>query len=263
MGTWGIGGGYWTPDYTHDKEWVEVLRRGLELGLNLIDTAEMYGGGHAEELVGQAIKGFDRDSIVIVSKVWQTNAAYESVLKSARKSMERLGTVYRHIPSSLAKRIRPDMRDRQGLFEKLVDDGIISFFGLSNFDLSGIEKARECCRKYDVVAIQNHYSLLHRNDEESVIPYAQHEGMLYMAYRPIERGVLAADPFLSEIGRKYGKTSAQVALNWLICIDNVVPIPKVANLAHLTENLGALGWRLSREDWEIISREFLKRAGRI
>lgn len=262
MGTWGIGGGYWTPDYTHDKEWVEVLRRGLELGLNLIDTAEMYGGGHAEELVGQAIKGFDRDSIVIVSKVWQTNAAYESVLKSARKSMERLGTyidIYLlHWPSEsvpICETVRA--------FEKLVDDGIISFFGLSNFDLSGIEKARECCRKYDVVAIQNHYSLLHRNDEESVIPYAQHEGMLYMAYRPIERGVLAADPFLSEIGRKYGKTSAQVALNWLICIDNVVPIPKVANLAHLTENLGALGWRLSREDWEIISREFLKRAGRI
>lgn len=258
MGTWGIGGGFWQPDYRFDREWIEVLRRGLELGLNLIDTAEMYGGGHSEEIVGSAIKGFKRDEIVIVTKVWPTNASYEGVLKSAKKSIERLGTyidVYLlHWPSELVP-----ICETVKAFEKLVDDGAIRVFGLSNFSVEGIERARKCCKKYDITVIQNHFSLIHRIDERTVVPYAQREGLMYMAYTPIERGVLARDSYLAEIGRKYSKTAIQVALNWLISIDNVVPIPKTSNLKHLEENLGALGWRLSREDWEKISIEFLMR----
>ncbi|MCS7110838.1 MAG: aldo/keto reductase [Ignisphaera sp.] len=262
MGTWGIGGGFWEPDYRFDREWIEVLRRGLELGLNLIDTAEMYGGGHSEEIVGRAVKGFKRDEIVVSTKVWQTNASYESVLKSAKRSMERLGTyidVYLlHWPTESVP-----ICETVKAFEELVDDGIIRVFGLSNFDVEGIEKARECCRKYDVAVVQNRFSLIHRNDERAVIPYAQREGLMYMAYTPIEKGVLTRDAYLAEVGRRYGKTATQVALNWLISIENVVPIPKTSNPTHLEENFGALGWRLSREDWESISIEFLKRIYRI
>ncbi|MCI4436502.1 MAG: aldo/keto reductase, partial [Ignisphaera sp.] len=89
MGTWGIGGGYWTPDYSKDSEWVRVLRLGIELGMTLIDTAEMYGGGHSEEVVGRAVKGFNRDEVFIVTKVWPTNASYDNVIKSANASMKR------------------------------------------------------------------------------------------------------------------------------------------------------------------------------
>ncbi|MEM1608075.1 MAG: aldo/keto reductase, partial [Ignisphaera sp.] len=91
---------------------------------------------------------------------------------------------------------------------------------------------------------------------KDVIPYAQREGLMYMAYTPLERGQLARNAYLENIGRKYGKTAVQVALNWLICIDNVIPIPKAASIEHVKENAGAMGWRLSREDWLEISRVF-------
>lgn len=257
LGTWEIGGGYWSPDYSRDSEWIEVIRRAVELGVTLIDTAEMYGGGHAEELIGRAIAGFKRDELFIVTKVWPSNASYESVLKSARASVGRLGTYIDlyllHWPSktiSICETVRA--------FEKLVDDGLIRFYGLSNFDVGGIEEARSCSRKYDVVAIQNRFSLLYRADEHSVIPYSQREGLMYMAYTPIEKGSLSKDEFLWEVGRRYGRTAIQVALNWLICIDNVVPIPKTSRMEHLVENVGSMGWRLSKEDWISISKRYLK-----
>jgi len=257
LGTWGIGGGYWTPDYTHDSEALEAIRRGLELGLSLIDTAEMYGGGHAEELVGEAIRGFPRDELFIVTKVWPSHARYDDVVRSARASSRRLGThidlYLLHWPSSDAH-ICETMR----AFEDLTDAGIIRYFGLSNFDVAGIEEARSCLSKYDVAAVENRYSLLHRYDEVSVIPYVQKNNMLYLAYTPLERGALANDNFLREVGRRYGKTPVQVALNWYMRINNVVPIPKASRVSHVEENAGALGWRLSDEDWEIVNRHFNK-----
>jgi len=258
MGTWGIGGGYWTPDYSKDSEWIRVLRLGIELGMTLIDTAEMYGGGHSEEIVGRAIKGFNRDEVFIVTKVWPTNASYDNVIKSANASMKRLGTYIDlyllHWPSDVVP-----ICETIKAFEKLVDDGVIRFYGLSNFSVRGIEEARNCNKKYDVVAVENHYSLLHRDDEEDVIPYVQREGLLYLAYTPLEHGALAKDPFLAEIGKKYGKTAAQVALNWLISVDNVVPIPKAERVEHVKENAGAMGWRLSRDDWLAISNRFSRK----
>ncbi len=255
MGTWDIGGGFWTPDYSRDRESVEALRRGIELGIKLIDTAEMYGGGHSEELVGVAIKSFDREELFIVTKVWPTNASYDSVLRSARASMNRLGTYIDlyllHWPSE-----NVPICETIKAFEKLVDDGVIRFYGVSNFNVRQIEDARYCSKKYDVVAVQNRFSLFYRHDEKDVIPYAKREGLLYMAYTPIEKGAVAREDFLRRIGEKYGKTAVQVALNWLISIDPVVPIPKASKIQHLEENAGAMGWRLSREDWEAISNKY-------
>ncbi len=255
MGTWDIGGGFWTPDYSRDKESIKALKKGLELGLTLIDTAEMYGGGHSEELVGLAIRGFPRDNVFVVTKVWPTNASYDSVLRSARASMNRLGTYIDlyllHWPSE-----NVPICETIKAFEKLVDNGVIRFYGVSNFNVNQIEEARYCSKKYDVVAVQNRFSLFYRNDERDVIPYAKREGLLYMAYTPIEKGVVAREEFLKRIGEKYGKTPVQVALNWLISIDPVVPIPKASKIHHIEENAGALGWRLSREDWEAISNRY-------
>jgi len=95
-----------------------------------------------------------------------------------------------------------------------------------------------------------------RRDEDTVIPYVEKEGMLYLAYTPLERGQLARDSFLAEVGKKYSKTAAQVALNWLIVLNPVVPIPKATRIKHLEENAGAMGWRLSPEDWKKISERF-------
>jgi len=255
MGTWRIGGGFLSPDYSMDREWIAVLRRGLELGMTLIDTAEVYGGGHAEELVGEAIKGFPRDEIFIVSKVWPDNATRKGVLKATKASVKRLGTYIDlyllHWPAEGVP-----ICETMKAMEELVDKGLVRHIGLSNFEVKEIEKARNCLSKVDIAAVQNRHSLMYRRYEKDVIPYCAREGMMFMSYTPLEKGLLARDRFLAEIGEKYGKTAAQVALNWLICIEPVVAIPKAARLSHLEENAGAMGWRLSREDWELISRKF-------
>lgn len=254
FGTWKIGGEYWSPDYSKDKEWIEAIKKGIELGITTIDTAEMYGGGHAEEIVAKAIKDFKREELFIVTKVWPSNASYEGTIKSAKASMKRLGTYIDlyllHGPSTF------DISETMRAFEKLVDEGIIRYFGLSNFEVEGIKEAMQYLKKYEIVAIQNYYSLKHRDDERSVIPFAQKNGLLYMAYTPLEQGRLAKNKFLEEIGKKYNKTAAQVALNWYIMIENVIPIVKASKIEHVEENAGALGWRLNESDWKSISDHF-------
>lgn len=254
LGTWGMGGGYWTRDTSRDAQEVAALRRGIELGATLIDTAEMYGAGHAEELVAQAIKGFSREELFIVTKLWPSHAAADQVEKAARASAKRLGTYIDlyllHAPADVP--ICETMR----AMERLIDLGIVRHIGLSNFGVEAIEEARSCLSKTDIAAIQNRHSLLYRRDERTVIPYAARNGMMYMAYTPLEKGRLARDPFLAEIGKKYGKTAAQVALNWQIGLEPVVSIPKASKIEHVEENVGAMGWRLSREDWELISEHY-------
>jgi len=255
MGTWGIGGGYWTKDTSKDKESIEALRTGLELGITLIDTAEMYGAGHAEEIVSEAIKGFNREELFIVTKVWQTHARRDDVIKSAEGSCKRLGTYIDlyllHWPS-----YEVPVCETMKAMEELVKKGIVKSIGVSNFSVEQIEEARSCLSIVDIAAVQNRFSLSYRKDENSVIPYAQKEGMMYMAYTPIDKGSIANNVLLKKIGEKYNKTPVQVALNWLIQIEPVVPIPKASKVEHMKENAGSVGWKLSKEDWETISKSF-------
>ncbi len=248
LGTWRMG-----EDRSMDDASVAALKRGIELGATMIDTAEMYANGRAEKLVSRAIKGFDRDELFIVTKVWPTNASYEGVLKAAKRSMDRLGTFIDlyllHWPSSFP--ICETMR----AMEELVNRSMVKHIGLSNFNVKSIEEARACLKKVDIAAVQNRFSPTYRKDYADVIPYALREGMLYMAYTPIEKGSLSGNRLLRRIGEKYGKTPIQVALNWLICIEPVVPIPKASRMEHLEENVGSMGWRLSSEDFdEILNR---------
>lgn len=258
FGTWRIGGGYWYASHDKDKEWINAIKRAIELGIRVIDTAEMYGNGHAEELVGEAIKGFNREEIFIVSKVWPSHADYDNVIKSAKNSFKRLNThidlYLLHAPS------RVPICKTMKAFEKLVDEGIIRFFGLSNFDVEGIENAKDCLSKYEIVAIQNHYSLLYREDERKALAYAERNGLMYMAYTPLENGILAKNEFLANIGKKYGKTATQTALNWYICRNNLIPIVKASKISHVEENAGAMGWRLSEEDWRAIDEHFREKS---
>lgn len=242
LGTWRMG-----EDRHLDDASVAALKRGIELGAKMIDTAEAYANGRSEELVGRAIKGFDRDELFIVTKVWPANASYKGVLKAARGSSMRLGThidlYLLHWPSSIP--ICETMR----AMEELVETGLVRHIGLSNFSVKSVEEARVCLKNTDIAAIQNRFSPTHRKDYADVIPYAQREGMMYMAYTPIEKGALSGNRLLRKIGEKYGKTPIQVALNWLICIEPVVPIPKSSRIEHVEENVGSMGWRLSGEDF--------------
>ncbi|MDV3104514.1 aldo/keto reductase [Thermococcus waiotapuensis] len=250
MGTWGIGGKE-SPDYSRDKESFEVLKHGLELGINLIDTAEFYGAGHSEELVGEAIKGFEREEIFIISKVWPTHFGYTEAKRAARASAKRLGTYIDlyllHWPSDDFGKIEETLH----ALEELVEEGLIRYIGVSNFDLELLKRSQEAMRKYEIVANEVKYSLKDRWPETSgLLDYMKKEKIALIAYTPLEKGTLAENECLAEIGKAYGKKAAQVALNYLIWEENVVAIPKAGSKAHLEENFGAMGWRLSKEDRE-------------
>ena len=250
LGTWGIGG-YESPDYSRDNESIEVLRHGLELGINLIDTAEFYGAGHSEELVGEAIKGFEREELFIISKVWPSHFSYSKAKKAARESIKRLGTYIDlyllHWPGDSWRKIEETLH----ALEELVDDGLIRYIGVSNFDLELLKRSQETMKKYEIVANEVKYSLRDRWPETSgLLDYMKREKIALIAYTPLEKGSLARNSCLEEIGRKYGKTPAQVALNYLIWEENVIAIPKAGRKEHVEENAGAMGWRLSKEDRE-------------
>ena len=255
MGTWGIGG-YFTPDYSRDKEDLIALKKGIDLGMTLIDTAEMYAQGHSEELVGKAIEDYDRDSLFIVTKVWYTNLRYEDVIKAAKRSLERLKTSYIDLYLVHAPNPEIPIRETMKAMEKLVANGLVRYIGVSNFTVEEMEEARYNLSREDIVVNQVKYNLLYRSIEKDLLPYCIKEKITIMAYTPLAKGELAKNKFLESIGKKYGKTSAQVALNWLICWDPVIAIPKASKVEHVEENAGAMGWRLNREDFNRIAEKF-------
>jgi diketogulonate reductase-like aldo/keto reductase len=148
-----------------------------------------------------------------------------------------------------------DICDVVKSLEAAVAKGLASYYGLSNVSGRQLEAALTCARRIEPAVVENHYSLMYRRDELDVLPLVQKLGLLYLAYSPLERGLLALDPYLASVGAKYGKSAAQVALNWLISVPNVVPI--VRALRHVEENAATAGWRLSPQDWEEINRRFI------
>ncbi|UCC16517.1 MAG: aldo/keto reductase [Dehalococcoidales bacterium] len=255
IGTWEIGGGL-SPDKSKDSEGIQAIKKGIELGMTLIDTAEKYADGHAEELVGEAIRSFSRDNLFIVSKVWPDHLHYDEVLKAAERSLRRLGID--RLDLYLVHHPNPDvpLQETMAAMEELVRRGMVKSIGVSNFNVEQMEEAGSCLENNEIIVNQLPYSLLDRDIEKEVLPYCAQKNITVMAYWPLSRGRLAKDEFLSNIGENYGKTPAQVAINWLINHENVIAIPKATNPEHLKQNAEAANWRLSKNDIELISSHF-------
>ncbi|MFK7780045.1 MAG: aldo/keto reductase [Candidatus Gracilibacteria bacterium] len=256
LGTWLIGGGT-EADYSDDQNAIKSIKKAIGLGYTHIDTAEMYGSGHSEELIGEAIKDFDRNKLFITTKVGKTKLRYDNVIKSAKESIKRLKTNYIdlflvHSPSS-----EIPIEETMKAFDFLVEQKLIKYIGVSNFQVEQLTKAQKYT-KNKIVANQIEYSLLTRNKgeyadnkdmESKTIPYCQENNIIIMAERPIERGsILKTHPLLDKLELKYHKTKAQIAMNWLISKKNIIVIPKSVDENHLKENLGSIGWKLEKED---------------
>ncbi len=243
-----IGLGTYQIELSPRDEAISALRRGIELGMTLIDTAEMYGWGRSEEIVGEAIKPFDREELTIVTKVWGTNLAYESVKKSAKASIARLDT---YIDIYLIHWPNPSypLEETLKAMEELVSEGIIRYIGVSNFSLGLLKEARNLLRNNDIVTNQVEYSLRVRNPEADILPYCQRERITLMAYSPLDRGRIIKRPpqKLKVIAARLGKSVAQIAINWLISKPMVVAIPKASKVEHVEENAGAAGWRIPQD----------------
>lgn len=258
FGTWKIGGGYWSPDYRNHEALVNLVKKAVEMGLSIVDTAEMYGGGHAEEIVGEAVRDM-REKAFIVTKLWPNNAGYDSTLKHAELSLKRLRIDYVDLYLLHAPPVMKSLRDTMKAFEKLVLDGKARFVGVSNFSVKKIEEARSYLSKVDISAVQNEYSLIWRDDEGSVIPYCEKERIAYMAYSPLGAGSLFKDSRFSEIealSKKYGKSPVAVSLNWVIRKGPVFAIPKTSKAERLIHFVEAMGWTMEKEDYDRLGSIF-------
>lgn len=258
IGTWQMGGRTERNPLNNDDQDIQAIRTAIDMGITHIDTAEIYAAGHSEELVAQAIKGYMRSKLFIVSKVYAGHLKYDQVLKAVDGSLRRLKTDYLdlyliHAPSSVVP-IRETMR----AMDALVDRGLIKNIGISNFKKERHKEA-QACTKNKIVATQVHYNLIFREPERtSLLKYCQDEDVLLIAWRPVQKGLLTSNDkgMLDQMCRKYKKSAAQIAINWLISQENVITLSKMSNIEHIKENLGALGWQMEKEDIEKIRREF-------
>ncbi len=247
MGTWHMG-----ESRAHFDAEVAALRRGLELGISLIDTAEMYGGGGAELVVAEAVAG-QRDATYLVSKVLPSNASRQRTVQACEESLKRLGTdrldlylLHWRGGTPLAETVRA--------FEDLKAAGKIVRWGVSNFDVDDMEELAAISP--DCAVNQVLYNLTRRGIEYDLLPYQQQRSVPVMAYSPIEQGALAEDDALAAIARSHGATPAQVALAWVMDKPGVVAIPKTSSPDRVGENLAALDLRLTDADRTALDKAF-------
>jgi diketogulonate reductase-like aldo/keto reductase len=259
IGTWRMSGDYLPGPSSKDEENVQAIKRAIDRGITHIDTAEMYASGHEEELVGKAISEYAREKLFITSKVWPDHLDYEEVINACKASLKRLQTDYLDLYLIHWPNPNLPILETMRAFDDLKRQGLIKNIGLSNFSAIEFEEA-QASTKNKIVCNQIHYSLVSREpDNLGALDYAQANDVLVTAYRPLEKGALTEkgkNPLIDELCRKYNTTPAQIAINWLISLPNVVTIAKMSGEKHLEENLEALAWELEKEDTLKLTEEF-------
>jgi diketogulonate reductase-like aldo/keto reductase len=257
-----IGQGTWMIEGSREAERqaVEALRAGLDAGMTHIDTAEMYGSGRSEELVGEAIAG-RRQEVFLASKVLPSNASYEGTLRACERSLRRLGTDYLDLYMLHWSGSYPISETMRAL-EKLVAAGSVRFAGVSNLDTRELKAAEGALRTNKMASDQVLYHPGDRGIERKLLPYCAQRGMALVAYSPFGgRGGFpsprsAGARVLEEIAKRRGRTAHQVVLNFLTRRENVFAIPKTGHAERTRENAGAVGWELAPEDLADIERAF-------
>ncbi|MDA3650242.1 aldo/keto reductase [Saccharopolyspora indica] len=241
QGTWGMG-----ERRGQRAAEVAALRRGLDLGLGLIDTAEMYGSGGAEEVVGAAISG-RRDEVFLVSKVYPHNASRRGAVEACERSLRRLGTDHLDL-YLLHWRGSTPLAETMDAFEQLRADGKIRRFGVSNFDPADMGElfAGELGRRSATNQVL--YNLTRRGIEVDLLPWCREQHLPVMAYSPIEQGRLLGEPALRRVAERHEATPAQIAIAWVLAQDGVCAIPKAATPEHVDQNRAALDVELTAAD---------------
>ena len=241
QGTWNIG----DQRATRPEE-IAALRVGIDLGMTLIDTAEMYGNGDSEELVGEAIAG-RRNAVFLVSKVLPSNASRRGTISACERSLRRLGTDRLDL-YLLHWRGGYPLEETLEAFEQLQRGGKIRYWGVSNFDTGDMDELFSVAGGDTVATNQVLYNLTRRGIEFDLLPWCKDRRIPTMAYSPIEQGRLLRQPALRKVAERHGATPAQVALAWVLRRDDVIAIPKAGSVAHVRENHGALALQLLPED---------------
>lgn len=256
------GQGTWHMGETRSRfaDEAAALKLGIDLGITLIDTAEMYGNGVAEEIVAEAAKG-RRDRLFIVSKVLPYNGSQRGTIDACERSLRRLKTDRIDLYLLHWRGSHP-FAETLAAFDKLKQQGKIRYHGVSNFDRRDMD---EWVRSGGAAVASNQilYNLSRRGPEWEVIPWCRQHNVSIMAYSPIEQGRMLGERALSEVAARHdGATPAQVALAWLLRRDGMIVIPKAGNKQHVRENFGALDLQLSDQDLAELDKAFPPPKGR-
>ncbi|HSD37412.1 MAG TPA: aldo/keto reductase [Rhodocyclaceae bacterium] len=243
MGTWNMGNG--GGSRAQRAEEIATLQLGVSLGLRLIDTAEMYGEGDSENLIGEAISGL-RDDVFLVSKVYPHNASRRGAIAACERSLKRLRTDRLDL-YLLHWRGDVPLAETLDAFARLQQDGKIRHFGVSNFDTRDMQELGALPGGAAVATNQVLYNLMRRGIEWDLLPWCRERRIPLMAYSPIEQARLVRNSKLVDFARRHDMTPAQAALGWLLANDDVMVIPKTANRNRLRENMRALQYPLSTE----------------
>jgi diketogulonate reductase-like aldo/keto reductase len=261
IGTWLIGGSWspgkghelWrgsAPAYGNEVAEAEAIRYAIEHGQNHIDNAELYGVGHTEEVVGEAIKGLPREDLFLASKLWHTHVAPGTVRPAVEAMLQRLGTNYLdllYIHSSWE-----GWQDAVPQIDELINEGVVRHFGVSNFTLELMEEAAGLTM-HRLAANQMNYNVLYKAEvDDAFLAYCREQDVQIVAYQPIKRTEVLASPAVQRIAEAHAATPAQVALAWLLR-QGALPIPKSVSKKHIDENRKAADLHLSDADMETLN----------
>ena len=249
QGTWHMG-----ENGRARKEEVAALKLGLDLGMRLIDTAEMYGNGGAEEVVAEAVKG-RRDECFIVSKVLAENSTRAGIIAACERSLKRLKTDRIDL-YLLHWRGVPKLEETLSGFQALTASSAIRYWGVSNFDVDDMEELVALPGGTNCASNQVLYNLRRRGIEAGLLPWCRDRGIPIMAYSPIEQGRLLRDRTLTGIAIRHRATTAQIALAWVLRQNDMMVIPKATTLEHVRDNRAALDIRLTEQDLGELNRAF-------
>ena len=249
LGTWNYNGG------------VEPLKKGIELGANLIDTAEGY---YTEDVVGDAVKEI-REDVIIATKVSGRHLGYEDVLWACENSLQKLQTDYIDLYQIHWPNNTFPIEGTMEAMEKLVDEGLVLHVGVSNFSVEQMKEAQHFFPNYKIQSNQVRYNLNDRDIEEDLLPYCIENDITILAYTPLDHGSLCKTKgllkskkysVLNKIAEENNKTPGQVALNWCLTRENLIAIPKSNSVERTIENCGASGWYLSDKSVEELDNIF-------
>lgn len=249
MGTWQMG-----ENARNRQSEINALRHGLDLGLSLIDTAEMYGEGGAEEVIALAIAN-RRAEVFLVSKVYPHNASKQGTIAACERSLKRLNTDYLDL-YLLHWRGSVPLAETLDAFQTLQQAGKICSYGVSNFDVKDLEEASHLNGGNAIATNQVLYNLTRRGIEWNLLPWCQQHSLPIMAYSPIEQGRLLNNQTLTAIAQEREVTAAQVAIAWLLHQDNVIVIPKASRVEHIEQNYTALDLKLSADELATLDAAF-------
>jgi len=251
MGTWAMGN---STGEKHQEE-VEALEKGIELGMKFIDTAEAYGEGRSETLVGRAIRDV-RDQVFLATKVSPEHFGYDDVMRSCEASIERLGVKYIDLYQLHWPNPRIPIQETLRAMDDLVSQGKVRYIGVSNFSVEQTAVAQESLPRSEIVSNQVRYSPSSREIESELLPFCEKGKITVIAYSPLDRGDIPTSRIPNELLKKYDVTAAQMVLNWVTYRERVMAIPKASSMEHIKENAESVDTRLSQTDYHALSRAF-------